>query len=93
MWGNLSDNAREQFFWAHPPRGAFDAEPEDVPKGGRAEDTGNVLPVPDVFLLGLLEPTSVDYLRLTDNFRQMDTAAEGAWAASRVNPGAGRRKG
>ena len=48
MWGNLSDNAREQFFWAHPPRGAFDAEPEDVPKGGRAEDTGNVLPVPDV---------------------------------------------
>ncbi|KAH8056167.1 Pyridoxamine 5'-phosphate oxidase [Aureococcus anophagefferens] len=86
MWGNLSDNAREQFFWAHPPRGAFDAEPEDVPKGGRAEDTGNVFPVPDVFLLGLLEPTSVDYLRLTDNFRQMDTAAEGAWAAARVNP-------
>ena len=86
MWGNLSDSAREQFFWAHPPRGAFDAEPEDVPKGGRADDTGNVLPVPDVFLLGLLEPTSVDYLRLTDNFRQMDTAAEGAWAAARVNP-------
>ena len=87
MWGNLSDNAREQFFWAHPPRGAFDAEPEDVPKGGRADDTGNVLPVPDVFLLGLLEPASVDYLRLTDNFRQMDTtAAEGAWAAARVNP-------
>ena len=57
-----------------------------MPKGGRADDTGNVLPVPDVFLLGLLEPTSVDYLRLTDNFRQMDTAAEGAWAASRVNP-------
>ena len=34
QWGNLSDGAREQFFWKHPPRAAFDATPEDVPAGG-----------------------------------------------------------
>ena len=86
QWGNLSDGAREQFFWKHPPRAAFDATPEDVPAGGRDDESGSVLPVPDEFLLVLVEPSYVDYLRLTDNFRQIDKAADGTWTTARVNP-------
>ena len=89
QWGNLSDGAREQFFWKHPPRDAFDEAPEAVPAGGRDAATGNVLPAPDVFLLGLLRPDAVDYLRLTDNLRQVDRRADGAgdeWTCGRVNP-------
>jgi len=85
QWGNLSDKAREQFFWAHPPAGSFDEAPEAVPEGGRGAD-GSVLPTPDVFLLGLLAPDAVDYLRLTDNFRQVDRSVDGAWTCGRVNP-------
>lgn len=86
-WGNLSDGAREQFFWTSPPRDAFDsaAGPEAPPTGGRDAD-GKVLPAPDNFLIGLIEPAAVDYLRLTDNFRQIDEATGGAWAAGRVHP-------
>ena len=85
QWGNLSDKAREQFFWAHPPAHPFDAAPEAVPAGGRDAE-GKVLPAPDVFLLGLVAPDAVDYLRLTDNFRQLDRLADGAWDCARVNP-------
>ena len=85
QWGNLSDKAREQFFWAHPPAETFDAAPEAVPAGGRDAE-GKVLPAPDVFLLGLVAPDAVDYLRLTDNFRQLDRLADGAWDCARVNP-------
>ena len=85
QWGNLSDKAREQFFWAHPPAETFDAAPEAVPAGGRDAD-GKVLPAPDVFLLALVAPDAVDYLRLTDNFRQLDRLADGAWDCARVNP-------
>ena len=86
QWGNLSDKAREQFFWAHPPAETFDAAPEAVPAGGRDAE-GKVLPAPDVFLLGLVAPDAVDYLRLTDNFRQLDRrGADGAWDCARVNP-------
>ena len=85
QWGNLSDKAREQFFWAHPPAETFDDAPEAVPAGGRDAD-GKVLPAPDVFLLGLVAPDAVDYLRLTDNFRQLDRLADGAWDCARVNP-------
>ena len=41
---------------------------------------------PDEFLLGLVAPDAVDYLRLTDNFRQLDRLADGAWDCARVNP-------
>ena len=39
-----------------------------IPTGGRGED-GKVLPPPSTFLLLLLWPDYVDYLRLTDNCR------------------------
>ena len=69
LWGNLSDPAREQFFWKHPG-GRYEGAP-DVPAGGRDED-GKVLPPPDSFLLMLLHPISVKYLRLTDNMALLD---------------------
>merc|ERR1712224_84325 len=72
QWGNLSDPAREQFFWKDPGLPKFDNDDVVVvPKGGRDED-GKVLPPPDNFLLMILQPTRCDYLRLTDNYRQID---------------------
>jgi hypothetical protein len=83
QWGNLSDPAREQFFWKDP--GIPYLGESSVPAGGR-DDDGNVLPPPDSFLLMLLFPTRVDYLRLGDNFRQIDEIRDGSWTLSRVNP-------
>ena len=85
QWGNLSDTSREQFYWNHPGR-PFEGV-ADVPKAGRDEE-GRVLPVPDSFLLVLLWPEQVRYLRLTDNYAQLDVvdAASGAWSQERVNP-------
>lgn len=84
QWGNLSDSAREQFYWKEP-RIPYQTDAEgDVPPGGRSE--GKVLPPPDDFLLMLLTPKMVDYLRLGDNYRQLDEMAKGQWTMARVNP-------
>lgn len=84
QWGNMSDPAREQFFWKHPGL-PFDGQ-ADVPQGGRGED-GKVLPPPDNFLLMLLYPSRCDYLRLTDNFRQVDDINDDkSWATNQVTP-------
>ena len=94
--GNLSDAAREQFYWENPgiPFSSTWEEGKGVPAGGRDED-GNVLPPPDTFLLMLLYPTKIDYLRLGDNFRQVDAwdcgddgaeAGDCQWKSMRVNP-------
>lgn len=34
QWGNLSDNAREQFYWNWPGK-EYEGPPEDIPAGGR----------------------------------------------------------
>lgn len=89
QWGQLSDPAREQFFWNGP--GPYSGAVE-VPAGGRNAETGAVLEAPPSFLLMLLHPTRVHYLRLTDNFAQVDELVAGGasgprqWAARRVNP-------
>merc|ERR1719397_251977 len=83
QWGNLSDKAREQMFWNHPGK-PYEGVPE-VPEGGRSAE-GKVLNPPDEFLLMLLEPEAVKYLRLTDNYAQNDYFENGAWNISRVNP-------
>lgn len=102
-WGNLSDPAREQFFWPQPGAPHDDGASEASAAGDTAADPaggrdaeGRVLPPPDDFLMVLLKPTSVKYLRLLDNFSQNDTLrqegeGEGEssgwdWAAVRVNP-------
>ncbi len=89
QWGNLSDMAREQFYWVDPGLNFDDNESESalkqIPAGGRDEN-GKVLPPPENFLLMLLYPKRCDYLRLTDNFRQIDDLKEDEWEANRVNP-------
>ena len=103
QWGNLSDMAREQFYWEKPgiPYSSIGAEEEEEeskvvkpPSGGRDED-GKVLPPPDAFLIMLLYPAKIDYLRLTDNYRQIDEwdrsdGGDGGggchWKSMRVNP-------
>jgi hypothetical protein len=84
QWGNLSDMAREQFYWTQP--GLPHAPGPAPPSGGRDTIEGKVLPVPDTFLLMLLWPTHIKYLRLTDNFAQFDELGEDGWVAKRVNP-------
>ena len=86
QWGSMSDSAREQFYWKDP---GVPYEPQNVvPVGGRDESSGKVLPPPDNFLLMLLRPFRVDYLRLGDNFRQIDELIDGSdqWTLNRVNP-------
>lgn len=96
QWGNLSDMAREQFYWDNPGI-PYDNHDSSVPTGGRGED-GKVLDPPENFLLMMLHPTHIDYLRLSDNFRQIDRllsegegdncriASSNEWTCERVNP-------
>lgn len=100
QWKNLSDPAREQFYWIQP--GAdYSPVPEGVvPVGGRGSE-GKILPPPDNFLLLLLEPKQVKYLRLRDNYAQFDFLSDITksnaldssneiescrWTSRRVNP-------
>jgi hypothetical protein len=84
QWSKLTDAAREQFYWldADVPGRKSKA---DIPDGGRDKD-GNVLPPPDNFLLMLLWPEDVDYLRLRDNYRQVDRKAGDEWDITPVFP-------
>jgi pyridoxamine 5'-phosphate oxidase len=83
QWGNLSDPAREQFFWQEP---GIDYNGESiVPLGGRDAE-GNLLEAPQSFLLMFLRPKRVEYLRLGDNFRQIDDLVDDQWVKKRVNP-------
>jgi len=91
-WGNLSDLAREQFFWRDPGT-SYETQVQG-PTRGRDSD-GKLLPPPRTFLLMLLYPSRCDYLRLSDNYRQIDTlqkntnpmeGSSDAWTAERVNP-------
>jgi hypothetical protein len=85
QWGNLSDSAREGFLVEQFPGEAYSGETQ-VPAGGRDEE-GKVLPPPESFLLMLLIPKSVDYVRLTNMYRQVDERnAKGEWSFLRVNP-------
>lgn len=62
LWGNIGDPSRESFL----------DTPTKIGSGGR-DDEGKVIPPPENFLLMLLDPTHVDYLRLTGGqYRQID---------------------
>ena len=84
QWNDLSDPAREQFFWNQPGVSYSDIAHE-IPKGGR-DANNHILPPPDSFSLLLLYPTKCKYLRLRDNFAQQDVLIESNWSANRVNP-------
>ncbi len=85
LWGNMSDTARESFLEDSVPGQAFSPAQQAVPVGGRDED-GKVVPPPNHFLLMLLRPSHVDYLRLTNQYRQVDVYDNGNWSSERVNP-------
>eukprot|EP00527_Entomoneis_sp_CCMP2396_P002751 CAMPEP_0198143540 /NCGR_PEP_ID=MMETSP1443-20131203/8527_1 /TAXON_ID=186043 /ORGANISM="Entomoneis sp., Strain CCMP2396" /LENGTH=247 /DNA_ID=CAMNT_0043806791 /DNA_START=172 /DNA_END=918 /DNA_ORIENTATION=- len=85
QWGNLSDSARESFLDTQIPGGSYSGKPSEVPSGGRDED-GKVVPPPDNFLLMLLFPKSVDFLRLTNMYKQADNLQDGNWSMQRLNP-------
>jgi pyridoxamine 5'-phosphate oxidase len=88
QWGNMSDSAREQFYWQPPgPYSQSITEEHKLPAGGRSDVDGTVLEPPKSFLLMLLVPEKIKYLRLTNNFAQMDTITEsGEWVSLRINP-------
>jgi pyridoxamine 5'-phosphate oxidase len=89
LWGNLSDPARESFLSTIVPGQAYNEEEKEtspIPAGGRGED-GKPVPVPENFLLMLMDPTNVDYLCLSgDQYRQIDARDSGEWTLQRVNP-------
>lgn len=104
LWGNMSDPARESFLDPTVPGAPYveelaaaidDDGPNMVvvpPLGGR-DDEGKVLPPPKNFLLMVLDPYEVDYLRLTGaQYRQIDRRSAGTdgdgrrWSSERVNP-------
>eukprot|EP01082_Thalassiosira_pseudonana_P012141 g10877.t1 g10877 contig40:18354-19718(+) len=92
QWGNLSDMAREQFYWDNPgiPYSTNGGNESTIPVGGRDADGNVIQPPPETFLLMLLYPTNVDYLRLGDNYRQLDEWDESDdkchWSSLRTNP-------
>jgi len=59
-----------------------------IPAGGRDAEAGEILDPPDTFLLLLVHPQEVKYLRLGDNFATLDSLdiSTGSWRAERVNP-------
>ena len=67
--------------WSH------DSGRPDPPMGGRDAE-GKILDAPETFLLMLLWPKKVKYLRLTDNFAQTDklSTTSATWNSWRVNP-------
>lgn len=79
LWGNLSDSARDSFL-----------DDEEIPPVGGRDEDGKVVPVPSTFLLMLLNPTHVDYLRLTGaQYRQIDQrddTSKSAWSSKSVKP-------
>eukprot|EP00525_Craspedostauros_australis_P007453 CAMPEP_0198127888 /NCGR_PEP_ID=MMETSP1442-20131203/48192_1 /TAXON_ID= /ORGANISM="Craspedostauros australis, Strain CCMP3328" /LENGTH=210 /DNA_ID=CAMNT_0043787957 /DNA_START=327 /DNA_END=956 /DNA_ORIENTATION=- len=75
LWGNMADSSRESFLnEAHPGEDLVDPSTLTPPPAGGRDEDGKVLPVPERFLLMLLDPTDIDYLCLTgDQYRQIDT--------------------
>ena len=80
MWKSMTDAARQSFCTSAVPGEAY-GEIESVEDINHKES-----PPPDNFLLVLLVPTSVDYLRLTHMYRQMDRFVNGTWTLQRVHP-------
>ncbi|MBD2114267.1 MULTISPECIES: Npun_F5749 family FMN-dependent PPOX-type flavoprotein [Cyanophyceae] len=80
-WEDLSDNARQQFYWPHPaqPRTAeADFSPKEIQATPPAE-----------FCLVLLEPDHVDHLELRgepQNRTLYDQQPDGTWQVKTVNP-------
>lgn len=87
QWEIMTDSSRESFFRQEMPGSAkilTEKPTYTIPPGGRDPD-GNILPPPESFLLMLLKPDHVDYLRLTDLYRQIDEFSNNEWKSTVVN--------
>jgi hypothetical protein len=83
QWQDLSDSARNSFFQKQIP-GEVYTPMEDSDAG---QEGTLLLSPPDNFLLMLLKPATVDYLRLSVNmYRQVDKFSGNEWVTTRVNP-------
>ncbi|GBG30685.1 Pyridoxine/pyridoxamine 5'-phosphate oxidase 2 [Hondaea fermentalgiana] len=79
QWSELSDSAREQFYWPQPrsvlPSGVDNfkdlLDKGAIPEGGK-DSNGDLLQPPDTFVVMLLWPRYAKYLNLFDNFAQED---------------------
>lgn len=82
QWGNLSDQAREQFFGPTPGLPIGIEAVGHIPAGGRDGEAGRVVDPPATFALLLLRPRRVDYLCLSGNVRQIDVRVSDAGGAA-----------
>jgi len=57
----------------------------EIPPGGR-DSSGTIVDPPETFLLLLVCPECVKYLRLGDNFATCEEFKDGKWTTARVNP-------
>ncbi len=81
-WTELSDSAREQFFWPMPGKPIDTSANESKPD--LAMDRG----VPETFVLLGLQPISVDHLRLkgSPQTRILSSIDSGGWISLEVHP-------
>jgi hypothetical protein len=91
MWLRISDAARRSFFARSGPGQAFAegdnlAADKDADEAFDPDGSARIPPPPDSFLLMLLVPDRVDYLRLENMYRQVDAFEDGEWVRRRVNP-------
>jgi hypothetical protein len=84
QWEKLTDASRESFFRQEIPGDPVSSGVYEMPVGGRDKD-GNILAPPDTFLLMLMKPEHVDYLRSTDFYRQVDEFSGSEWSSTCVN--------
>jgi len=82
MWGKMSPAAQESFLQEKCTPGEPYQEEADK------DTVGNTATPPDTFLLMLMLPKTVDYLRLTNMYRQIDRidANTQQWTSVRVHP-------
>ena len=77
-----STSAASNCLTSRPPDGMSDS---NIPSGGRDAE-GRILDPPETFLLLLVYPQEVRYLRLGDNFSCRHILVDGNWVARRENP-------
>ena len=83
-WKKLSPPAKSQFFWPEP--GVEYSGLEEETANENEENSESHSSPPENFLLLLLIPDSVHYLRLKDNYAAQETFVNGQWKQRRVNP-------
>lgn len=92
IWDDLSDNAKEQFFWSTPkiPISNLNEaaeKPTQFTPQRNSKDIGKYEEIPDNFVLVVFEPDYVDYLNLTTipQTREINSYKQNEWHFESVN--------